>query len=267
MKPSQYFSITSASKYPKEAAMFIDFFTNDIEANKILGGERGVPIATKVATGIKPSLNKKAVESFTVIERGNAYATKLPPNDPITWTTILTQIFGPKVVDPIMNGLITPEEGVALFRREASQVLAGGMVPDSGVPMPSDGGGTPDGGAPDAPAEMDAATTPDAAVEPDAATTPDMAVDTPPPNGRALFVVGALPVGGNDIPIEQHLAGKAARRHHPGDDGHDRGRDRPGSRRDLGDREQQRRAGRRPSSATSPSRCSSWSRTSTVRCA
>ena len=51
MKPSQYFSITAASKYPKEAAKFIDFFTNDIEANKILGGERGVPVNTQGAGG------------------------------------------------------------------------------------------------------------------------------------------------------------------------------------------------------------------------
>ncbi len=34
MKPSQYFSITATSKYPREAASFIDFFTNNIEANK-----------------------------------------------------------------------------------------------------------------------------------------------------------------------------------------------------------------------------------------
>ena len=96
MKPAQYFSITSGSKYPKEAAKFIDFFTNDIEANKELGGERGVPINTKVLAALKPTLTRQAAESFDLIARGAAYATKLPPNDPAAWTTILTQIFGPE---------------------------------------------------------------------------------------------------------------------------------------------------------------------------
>jgi multiple sugar transport system substrate-binding protein len=104
--------------------MVIDFFTNNIEANKILGGERGVPINTKVLAALKPTLSKQAAESFNLIERAAAYATKLPPNDPPAWTTILTTIFTPKVEKPIIAGTITPEDGVELFRTEASAVLA-----------------------------------------------------------------------------------------------------------------------------------------------
>jgi len=125
MKPSQYFSITSTCPHPKEAAKFIDFFTNSIEANKILGGERGVPVATKVLAALKPTLSKMAAESFNLIERATAYATKLPPNDPPAWTTILTTIFTPKVARPIMREDVTPKDGVELFRGEASAVLAG----------------------------------------------------------------------------------------------------------------------------------------------
>jgi multiple sugar transport system substrate-binding protein len=134
IKPSQYFSVTATSKYPKEAAMLIDFFTNDVEANKILGGERGVPVAGKVLAALRPTLSKQAAESFDLIERASKYATKLPPNDPPAWTTILTQIFTPKVEDPITYGVRTPEEAVAQFRAEATQVLATGLVPDSGAP-------------------------------------------------------------------------------------------------------------------------------------
>jgi multiple sugar transport system substrate-binding protein len=124
MKPSQYFSIPITSGHPKEAAMVIDFFTNSVDANLILGGERGVPIATKVLAALKPTLSKQAAESFNLIERANAYATALPPNDPPAWTTILTTIFTPKVEKPIIGGLITPKAGVELFRAEASAVLA-----------------------------------------------------------------------------------------------------------------------------------------------
>jgi multiple sugar transport system substrate-binding protein len=121
MKPSQYFSITSSCPYPVQAARFIDFFTNNVEANKILGGERGVPVATKVLAALKPTLSPMAAESFELIERATAYATQLPPNDPPAWTTIFT----PRVARPIMAEELTPKDGVERFRTEASAVLAG----------------------------------------------------------------------------------------------------------------------------------------------
>jgi multiple sugar transport system substrate-binding protein len=145
LKPSQYFSVTSTSKHPKEAALFISFFTNSIDANKILGGERGVPIANKVAAALKPTLSKMAAESFDLIDRAKAYATALPPNDPPAWTPILTGILTPKVEVPVMNLVWTPEMAVALFRSEATQVLMGKPVPDGGPPSTP-----PDAGAADA---------------------------------------------------------------------------------------------------------------------
>jgi multiple sugar transport system substrate-binding protein len=123
MKPSQYFSITTACAHPIEAARFISFFTNDIEANKVLGGERGVPIANNVLAALKPTLSRMAAESFDIVERATKYATTLPPIDPPAWDSILTTIFTPKVERPIMNETITPEAGVALFRQEASAAL------------------------------------------------------------------------------------------------------------------------------------------------
>jgi multiple sugar transport system substrate-binding protein len=124
MKPSQYFSVTSTSSHPVEAAAFIDFVTNSIPANQVLGGERGVPIANKVLAALKPTLSAMAAESFNLIERANVYATKLPPNDPPAWTNILTTIFTPQVERPIMGELITPKDGVQLFRDQASAALA-----------------------------------------------------------------------------------------------------------------------------------------------
>src|SRR5205814_2474109 len=81
MKPSQYFAVTATSQHPKEAAQVIDFFTNDVDANKILKGERGVPINTKVLAALKADLDPTSADSFDLIQRGGAYATKLPPND------------------------------------------------------------------------------------------------------------------------------------------------------------------------------------------
>jgi multiple sugar transport system substrate-binding protein len=124
MKPSQYFSVPATSLHPREAARFISFFTNDVAANKVLAGERGVPIASKVLAALKPTLGRETLESFDLIERATAYATKLPPVDPPAWTTILTTVFTPKVEKAVMNGETRPRPAVKLFRREANQLLA-----------------------------------------------------------------------------------------------------------------------------------------------
>jgi multiple sugar transport system substrate-binding protein len=124
MKPSQYFSVTTASKHPKEAAKLIEFFTNDIEANKILKGERGVPINSKVLAAVKTVSDQITADSFGIIERGAAFATKLPPNDPPTWTPLLNTILTP-TGKAIMDEMVTPEAGVAQFRTKATAHLAG----------------------------------------------------------------------------------------------------------------------------------------------
>ena len=124
LKPSQYFSITKNCAHPVEAGMVIDFFTNSVEANLILLGERGVPIANKVQAAVKAVSSPQVAESFDLVSRATAYATNLPPIDPPAWDTILTTIFTPRITTPIMNHEITPEEGVARFRAEASAVLA-----------------------------------------------------------------------------------------------------------------------------------------------
>lgn len=45
---SQMFSISNSSPHPEAAARFINFFQNDEEANRILAGERGVPIMSHI---------------------------------------------------------------------------------------------------------------------------------------------------------------------------------------------------------------------------
>ena len=66
--PSQFVSLTSHSKHPEEAAKFIDFMTNNLEANEILMAERGVPISSKVREHLLPSLDDATKETFNYLE-------------------------------------------------------------------------------------------------------------------------------------------------------------------------------------------------------
>ena len=82
IKPSMFFAITSQAKHPKEAAMFIDFFINSLDANKILMAERGVPVSSVIRKELKEMLDRPQREAFDFLERVQAYCSPLPPSDP-----------------------------------------------------------------------------------------------------------------------------------------------------------------------------------------
>jgi multiple sugar transport system substrate-binding protein len=123
-KPSQFISITKDTKHPKEAAMFIDFMTNDIDANKILLGERGVPISPRVADAIKPLLTPAQVETQDYLGIVATQASPLPPPDPAVQTSLGNNVYLPQLVDPVLLKQTPPESAVAQFRKDATALLA-----------------------------------------------------------------------------------------------------------------------------------------------
>jgi multiple sugar transport system substrate-binding protein len=126
LKPSQFISITTHSKHPKEAAMFIDFMTNDVEANKVLLGERGVPISPKIQEAIKPLLTpaqSEVINYLGTVEKDNS---PLPPPDPAVQTKLNDNVFLPQLVDPVLLKQISPEDAVSRFRKDAAAMLQSG---------------------------------------------------------------------------------------------------------------------------------------------
>ena len=127
MKPSMFFSVTANSKHPKEAAMFIDFFTNSVEANEVLLAERGVPISSAVRDGIKPKLGKAQVMMFDFVAQAEKTAAPVPPPDPPGSADISNSdgsLIISRVVDPVYYSRLSPEDGAALLRKEANAILA-----------------------------------------------------------------------------------------------------------------------------------------------
>ncbi len=124
LKPSQFFAIPATAKHPEEAAMFIDFFTNSLEANEILAAERGVPISAAVREHLLPNLDPIMAETFDFLVRVEADSSPVPPPDPPGWADIRLNVYGPQFADPIRFGEMSPEEGVQFFREEANRILA-----------------------------------------------------------------------------------------------------------------------------------------------
>jgi multiple sugar transport system substrate-binding protein len=127
MKPSMFFSVAANSKHPKEAAMFIDFFTNSVEANEVLLAERGIPISSAVREGIKPKLGKSQVAMFDFAAQAEKTAAPIRPPDPAGSADISgsdNSFIVTKVIEPVMYGKLSAEDGVALLRKEATAILA-----------------------------------------------------------------------------------------------------------------------------------------------
>jgi multiple sugar transport system substrate-binding protein len=123
-KPSQFISITKDSKHLKESAMFIDFMTNDVDANKILLGERGVPISPKVADAIKPLLTPAQAETQDYLGIVATQASPLPPPDPAVQTKLNDNVYLPQLIDPVLLKQTMPESAMAQFRKDATALLA-----------------------------------------------------------------------------------------------------------------------------------------------
>jgi multiple sugar transport system substrate-binding protein len=124
LKASQFWSISSHARNPKEAAMFIDFFTNSIEANDALLAERGVPISSKVRQALQPKLGRSQAEMFAYLDRVGKDAQVIPPPDPPGHTEIVKNVLVPQVMDPVAYGRVAPDKAAALLRQEVNAILA-----------------------------------------------------------------------------------------------------------------------------------------------
>ncbi|TBL79974.1 ABC transporter substrate-binding protein [Paenibacillus thalictri] len=123
MKPSQYFSVTSNSKLKDEAVKFIDYFTNDIEANKIIKGERGVPISSKVKEALKPLLSPEEAKIFDYVAWAEKNSSPNDPPDPVGASEVRTVLLK-DLGDQILYKKISIEDAAAKFRKDANAVLA-----------------------------------------------------------------------------------------------------------------------------------------------
>jgi len=124
LKPSQFFSVTSQARHPKEAAMFIDFISNNIDANKVLMAERGVPISSEVRTALEPLLNVPQQLMFDYISSIESSASPIPPADVAGHANFINNVYWPLAIDPFMFGQQSVEDAMRILRSEGNIVLA-----------------------------------------------------------------------------------------------------------------------------------------------
>lgn len=121
LKPSQFFSVYSGTKYPEEAAKFIDFITNDVDANLLLKGERGVPISSAIREALLPTLDETQKEIYRYIDAVAAFAFPIGVPEPQQHAEIDAIL--KNIHFEVMTEQISPLEGVQKLRTEAGRIF------------------------------------------------------------------------------------------------------------------------------------------------
>jgi multiple sugar transport system substrate-binding protein len=118
-------SIASTSKHPHEAALLVDFLVNSTEANQMLLGERGVPLSTKVVEAILPQMSPAMVETVDFVNRIWLASGPLTASYAPLEKRLIKEIYYPLLIEPVLARRTSADRATALFRREASALLAG----------------------------------------------------------------------------------------------------------------------------------------------
>jgi multiple sugar transport system substrate-binding protein len=122
LKPSQFFSVYSGTELTDEAILWIDFITNDLEANRILKGERGVPISSAVREDLAPTLDDAQKEIFRYIDSVSKFAHPIGLPEPPAHAELDGIL--KNIRYEMVSGQISTLDGAKKFRAEAERVFA-----------------------------------------------------------------------------------------------------------------------------------------------
>lgn len=123
IRPAMSLSVSAYSNHKKEAVEFINFLTNDLEANEALKAERGVPTSNKVSDNMEQKANEADKQQYLFLK----YIKENPsPQDPATPNTAggVNSLFS-RISGEILNEKITAEDAAKKFRTSANKILNG----------------------------------------------------------------------------------------------------------------------------------------------
>ncbi|MFE9646234.1 ABC transporter substrate-binding protein [Streptomyces sp. NPDC006365] len=120
-KPSMFMGVAEASEHPKQAARFVDFMLNDMDAAKILGATRGIPVNDTVREAIAPGLKDfdRTIADYQASVDGDLNA---PPQAPPSGDSALQTTFM-RDYDQVSYERMSPREAAENYITEAKAEL------------------------------------------------------------------------------------------------------------------------------------------------
>ncbi|NLS01756.1 extracellular solute-binding protein [Rhizobium sp. P32RR-XVIII] len=116
-RPALIWSVGATTKNGEAAAKFIDFFVNDVDAGKILGVERGVPMSPTVREAILPNLNPTERATVDYVNLLKEQVGDYPAPAPLGSTEFDQRLFRP-LADELAFERTTPADAAARLVEE-----------------------------------------------------------------------------------------------------------------------------------------------------
>lgn len=120
LKQSMFFSVSEGSKNKEEAAKFINFFTNNVDANMVLMGDRGVPVSSEIRNALKDELTP---ETRKVFEYTDTVVANSSPADEFPVGIHEINKLLTDIEEQVLFKQITAQEGAKIFREEGKAIL------------------------------------------------------------------------------------------------------------------------------------------------
>ena len=122
-KPAMFFSVSKMSANKDEAVKFVNYFINSIEANKVLLGERGIPMVPNVRTALKDIVDPVNRQIFDFIELvGNKLVSPIDPADPPGAGEVMKAFRN--IDQEVLYGSTAPKDAAVKFMKQANEILA-----------------------------------------------------------------------------------------------------------------------------------------------
>jgi multiple sugar transport system substrate-binding protein len=122
LTPPMYWSINSKTKHPKEAAQLLDFMTNDPEACKILGTDRGVPISSKIRNLLEGQASDLEKIQYEFVDKVSKIAPPINVIQP-NGAGEVRNLFA-TTAQEVQFDKKTPEQAASEFVDKATAILA-----------------------------------------------------------------------------------------------------------------------------------------------
>lgn len=115
-KPAMFYSVSSGTDHPEEAARFVDFLLNDEEAAELILADRGLPANVDVRDHVLDSLPEADARSAAFLSEIEETIVDGNPPPPIGAGQVVD--ITARVTDDLAFGELTPAEAAELFMSE-----------------------------------------------------------------------------------------------------------------------------------------------------
>lgn len=122
VKPSLHYSVAASSEHPEEAAKFVDFLVNTVDAGEILGADRGTPANPEVLEELLPSMTEgDQLAAEYLLEANELVETGLPIPPP--GASVFEEAFI-RYSQEVVFGRMTPAEAADALIAEVDTAVA-----------------------------------------------------------------------------------------------------------------------------------------------